>query len=105
MFMKKLVELSCNYHHGMPMIQFKTIVVKIEDIMKSHCQTTTTYKLSCGQLLKKYRECKNIHKLETICKEQYGPKAGQVKPQTPIERLVLTRKLEENGYPLKTVYG
>merc|ERR1712039_1168836 len=71
MFMSKLIELSCSYHVGMPLLQFKSLALRIEDIMKNHCTTTTTYKLSCGQVLKKYRALHNLHKLESFIKESF----------------------------------
>ena len=104
-FMEKLIKLSCSYHDGMPMIAFRAIVLKIEDIMSSSAKTTTTYKMACGQLLRKYKELKNVYKLETFANDSYGPNAGKAKAQTPIERLILNREqLEANGYPIKSDY-
>ena len=102
LLMHKLVELSLAFHSGMPLIQFKALALKIEDIMAAHCASSTTYKLSCGQLLAQYRALKNVHKLEAFAREHFAsekyPRA--VKAQTPLQRLLLTEnQLRQNGYP------
>eukprot|EP01084_Bolivina_argentea_P040993 75638_1 len=105
MFISKLIDLSCNYHRGINMIQFKCIIIRIENIMCNYCQNTIKYKLSCGELLSKYRQFKNIHKLESYIRDEYIKPQKQIEIQTPIERLLLTKQqLEDNGYPIKTQY-
>lgn len=66
MFMREFIELSCSFHHGMPLEQFRTMALRIEDMMEAHCNTTVSYQELCKKVLEEYRTLGSIHTLETL---------------------------------------